>query len=45
MGDRSNVNIITEARANGTNVGINVYLHWSRHWKPCTTPTRTTRPE
>lgn len=28
MGDRSNVNIITEARANGTNVGINVYLHW-----------------
>ena len=28
MGDRSNVNIITEARANGTNIGINVYLHW-----------------
>lgn len=28
MGDRSNVNIITEARADGTNVGINVYLHW-----------------
>ena len=28
MGDRSNVNIITEAHANGTNVGINVYLHW-----------------
>lgn len=26
MGDRSNVNIITEARANGTNVGINVYV-------------------
>ena len=28
MGDRSNVNIITEARADGTNVGVNVYLHW-----------------
>lgn len=28
MGDRSNVNIITEARRDGVNVGVNVYLHW-----------------